>query len=256
MAVASMYATQPPDCLLQVRGLVKQHIDSFNYLINHEIKKIVMANEKVTCDVDPNFFLKWVGAWGLVQGRAANDLKLAPQPVMEQGGAAGVQREGSAWGCQAVRGQRKAVGGRGSGLPACMDGRAVAVGCGGLEGAGRNMLLPWARHTSMPTRLAPACPGTPTSTWAAPQWRRTWWRVTSRRSSAACATSRTQRPSRYACMCHEEGWGPVFSLVRNALRSVMKVLFWRPSLRNERSSLGSVGLRPGYTAETTQNNEM
>jgi DNA-directed RNA polymerase III subunit RPC2 len=43
---------------LQVRGLVKQHIDSFNYFINHEIKKIVKANEKVTCDTDPNFFLK------------------------------------------------------------------------------------------------------------------------------------------------------------------------------------------------------
>lgn len=43
---------------LKVRGLVKQHIDSFNYLINHELKKIVKANEKVTCDTDPNFFLK------------------------------------------------------------------------------------------------------------------------------------------------------------------------------------------------------
>jgi len=45
---------------LQVRGLVKQHIDSFNYFINHEIKKIVKANERVTCDTDPNFFLKCV----------------------------------------------------------------------------------------------------------------------------------------------------------------------------------------------------
>jgi DNA-directed RNA polymerase III subunit RPC2 len=43
---------------LKVRGLVKQHLDSFNYLINHEIKKIVSANEKVTCDTDPNFYLK------------------------------------------------------------------------------------------------------------------------------------------------------------------------------------------------------
>ena len=43
---------------LKVRGLVKQHIDSYNYLINHEIKKIMLANEKVTCDTDPNFFLK------------------------------------------------------------------------------------------------------------------------------------------------------------------------------------------------------
>eukprot|EP00899_Mesostigma_viride_P029397 jgi/Mesvir1/9642/Mv12138-RA.1 len=46
---------------LKVRGLVKQHIESFNYLINCEIKKIIhaKANEKVTCDVDPNFYLKY-----------------------------------------------------------------------------------------------------------------------------------------------------------------------------------------------------
>ena len=33
---------------LKVRGLVRQHIDSFNYLINEEIKKIIhaKANEK------------------------------------------------------------------------------------------------------------------------------------------------------------------------------------------------------------------
>ena len=45
---------------LKVRGLVKQHIDSFNYLVNHEIKKIVRAkdNEKVTCEADPNWYLK------------------------------------------------------------------------------------------------------------------------------------------------------------------------------------------------------
>ena len=46
---------------LKVRGLVRQHIDSFNYLINEEIKKIIhaKANEKVTCDTDPNFYLKY-----------------------------------------------------------------------------------------------------------------------------------------------------------------------------------------------------
>eukprot|EP00898_Chlorokybus_atmophyticus_P001524 jgi/Chlat1/2372/Chrsp17S02643 len=46
---------------LKVRGLVKQHIDSFNYLINCEIKKIIhaRANEKVTCDTDPSFYLKY-----------------------------------------------------------------------------------------------------------------------------------------------------------------------------------------------------
>ena len=32
---------------LKVKGLVRQHIDSFNYFINEEIKHIVKANEKV-----------------------------------------------------------------------------------------------------------------------------------------------------------------------------------------------------------------
>lgn len=46
---------------LKVRGLVRQHIDSFNYFINHEIKKIVRAkgNERVVSDSDPNFYLRF-----------------------------------------------------------------------------------------------------------------------------------------------------------------------------------------------------
>ncbi|XP_060516602.1 DNA-directed RNA polymerase III subunit RPC2 [Cylas formicarius] len=44
---------------LKVRGLVKQHIDSFNYFINVEIKKIVEANNTVTCDADPLFYIKY-----------------------------------------------------------------------------------------------------------------------------------------------------------------------------------------------------
>ena len=45
---------------LKTRGLVKQHIDSFNWFINHEIKKIVRAkaNQRVSCDSDPNFYLE------------------------------------------------------------------------------------------------------------------------------------------------------------------------------------------------------
>ena len=31
---------------LEVKGLVKQHIDSFNHFVEHEIKAIVKANEK------------------------------------------------------------------------------------------------------------------------------------------------------------------------------------------------------------------
>jgi DNA-directed RNA polymerase III subunit RPC2 len=43
---------------LKVKGLVKQHIDSFNYFVNVDLKKIVKANQRVTSDVDPHFFLK------------------------------------------------------------------------------------------------------------------------------------------------------------------------------------------------------
>lgn len=45
---------------LQVKGLVKQHIDSFNHFINVDIKKIVRANELVTSGADPLFYLKYL----------------------------------------------------------------------------------------------------------------------------------------------------------------------------------------------------
>mmetsp|Transcript_19885 Transcript_19885/g.67765 ORF Transcript_19885/g.67765 Transcript_19885/m.67765 type:complete len:1122 (+) Transcript_19885:130-3495(+) len=46
---------------LKARGLVNQHIESFNYFINHEIKKILhaKANEVVKCDIDSTFYLKY-----------------------------------------------------------------------------------------------------------------------------------------------------------------------------------------------------
>ncbi|XP_071575754.1 DNA-directed RNA polymerase III subunit RPC2 [Temnothorax nylanderi] len=45
---------------LRRKGLVKQHIDSFNYFINEEIKNIVKANEKIQSDEDPHFYLKYL----------------------------------------------------------------------------------------------------------------------------------------------------------------------------------------------------
>lgn len=48
---------------LKVKGLVKQHIDSFNYFINVEIKNIMKANEKITCDADPNFYMKYLNIY-------------------------------------------------------------------------------------------------------------------------------------------------------------------------------------------------
>jgi DNA-directed RNA polymerase III subunit RPC2 len=44
---------------LRVKGLVKQHIDSFNYFVDVDIKNILKANNKVTSDVDPRFWLKY-----------------------------------------------------------------------------------------------------------------------------------------------------------------------------------------------------
>ena len=43
---------------LKVKGLVKQHIDSFNYFVDVELRKILKANEYILSDTDPNFFLK------------------------------------------------------------------------------------------------------------------------------------------------------------------------------------------------------
>ncbi|TFL07260.1 beta and beta-prime subunits of DNA dependent RNA-polymerase [Pterulicium gracile] len=44
---------------LKTKGLVKQHIDSFNFFVNTDIKNIVKANNKVTSDIDPKFWLKY-----------------------------------------------------------------------------------------------------------------------------------------------------------------------------------------------------
>lgn len=45
---------------LKNKGLVKQHVDSYNYFINIEIKKIVQANEKVVSHADQTFYLKYL----------------------------------------------------------------------------------------------------------------------------------------------------------------------------------------------------
>jgi len=45
---------------LKVKGLVKQHIDSFNYFVDHEIKDILKANKFVRSDVDNTFWLEYV----------------------------------------------------------------------------------------------------------------------------------------------------------------------------------------------------
>ncbi|KAI1368988.1 RNA polymerase Rpb2 [Xylaria arbuscula] len=45
---------------LKVKGLVKQHIDSYNYFVDHEIKEIVRANRIVKSDVDSSFWVEFL----------------------------------------------------------------------------------------------------------------------------------------------------------------------------------------------------
>ncbi|GAB5359791.1 hypothetical protein AAMO2058_000572600 [Amorphochlora amoebiformis] len=44
---------------LAMRGLVRQHIDSFNYFIEKDMKDIMLANAVVKCSVDEKFFLRY-----------------------------------------------------------------------------------------------------------------------------------------------------------------------------------------------------
>lgn len=48
---------------LKVKGLVKQHLDSFNYFVDVELRKIMQANEKVDSDIDPHFFLRYTNMY-------------------------------------------------------------------------------------------------------------------------------------------------------------------------------------------------
>ncbi|CAO1635149.1 unnamed protein product [Jaminaea pallidilutea] len=46
---------------LKVKGLVKQHIDSFNYFVDVDLQNIMKANNIVTSDIDPRFKLMYTG---------------------------------------------------------------------------------------------------------------------------------------------------------------------------------------------------
>ena len=44
---------------LKVKGLVKQHIDSYNYLVEVQLKKIVESSSIIRSDIDHNFYIKF-----------------------------------------------------------------------------------------------------------------------------------------------------------------------------------------------------
>ncbi|KAK2979008.1 hypothetical protein RJ640_023590 [Escallonia rubra] len=65
-----LVATSPPvdkfqllPEFLKVRGLVKQHLDSFNYFVTTGIKKIVRANDYIESKIDPKIYLRYTDVW-------------------------------------------------------------------------------------------------------------------------------------------------------------------------------------------------
>ncbi|WVQ99768.1 hypothetical protein IAU59_006910 [Kwoniella sp. CBS 9459] len=44
---------------LKVKGLVKQHLDSFNYFVNVDIKAILAANSHVVSDINPYYYIRY-----------------------------------------------------------------------------------------------------------------------------------------------------------------------------------------------------
>lgn len=67
---------------LKVKGLVKQHIDSFNYFVDIEMKKILRANAVVHSEVDPNMFIRYtdirVGRPSRLEDQVGNHLPGPP----------------------------------------------------------------------------------------------------------------------------------------------------------------------------------
>ncbi|WRT68129.1 uncharacterized protein IL334_005104 [Kwoniella shivajii] len=45
---------------LKVKGLVKQHLDSFNYFVNVDIKAILAANSHVVSDINPYYYIRYL----------------------------------------------------------------------------------------------------------------------------------------------------------------------------------------------------
>ena len=48
---------------LKVKGLIKQHLDSFNYFIETELRNIVAANRRVRSDVDEKAWIEYAAVY-------------------------------------------------------------------------------------------------------------------------------------------------------------------------------------------------
>ena len=65
---------------LKVKGLVKQHISSFNFFVEVELKKILKANAKVRSDVDHEFFLRYTDIY-VGEPRRASEHSKKPSDI-------------------------------------------------------------------------------------------------------------------------------------------------------------------------------
>eukprot|EP01116_Phalansterium_solitarium_P004244 TRINITY_DN15189_c0_g1_i1.p1 TRINITY_DN15189_c0_g1~~TRINITY_DN15189_c0_g1_i1.p1 ORF type:complete len:1168 (-),score=468.17 TRINITY_DN15189_c0_g1_i1:231-3734(-) len=63
------------------RGLVRQHIDSYNYFISSDIGNILKANDRVTCDADPSFYLRYTNIY---LGKPSVEEQMVPVDVTPQ----------------------------------------------------------------------------------------------------------------------------------------------------------------------------
>ncbi|KAK9929707.1 hypothetical protein M0R45_026795 [Rubus argutus] len=57
-SAADKFALLPE--LLKVRGIVREHLDSFNYFVNTGIKRIVRANDRIVCREDPRIYIRFL----------------------------------------------------------------------------------------------------------------------------------------------------------------------------------------------------
>ncbi|KAM0801195.1 putative DNA-directed RNA polymerase III subunit RPC2 [Usnea florida] len=48
---------------LKVKGLVKQHIDSYNFFVDVDLKRIVKANQTILSDIDPKFYITYTNIY-------------------------------------------------------------------------------------------------------------------------------------------------------------------------------------------------
>jgi DNA-directed RNA polymerase III subunit RPC2 len=67
---------------LKLHGLVRQHIDSYDYFVNEGMKQIMLANKRIESDQNPNFYLEYKDIWigePRIEETSHNSKNITPQ---------------------------------------------------------------------------------------------------------------------------------------------------------------------------------